>query len=147
MLSIFNSIFPKSQRFKVYTSIHHQQNYSSYENYNYYYDASYNYSEYGNYPGNYSVTGYNFPFENPTVMTALSAQIKDVNWLLKYETVIKALPIPLCILAIISSIIAYVIASNLKSDQASVTVLKYMAALDAIHALDMMQSILLQISC
>ena len=78
---------------------------------------------------------------------ATISQNINLHWLVQYEAIIKVLPYPLCGIAVVSNLIAFVIAANLKSDQASVTTLKYMAVFDALHSVDMIQNIAVQTKC
>ena len=77
-------------------------------------------------------------------MSAISTQIEDLHWLVEYEAIVEVVPIPLCLLAILSSLISYITACNMKSEQASMGTLKYMAVFDLLHSLDMIQSIVVK---
>ena len=54
----------------------------------------------------------------------------NLPWWVSQLPVIRLVPMPFVVLAIFSSWLSYVTASNLKSDQASVTVIKYMSIMD-----------------
>ena len=74
----------------------------------------------------------------------ISKGTEDLHWLLQYESIIEVIPIPLSVAAVVSSLLAYLIALNMKSDQSSVTTLKYMALFDGFHNASIIFGILIR---
>ena len=54
-------------------------------------------------------------------------------WWITSLPVLRLAPMPFVVLAILSSFLSYFIAANMKSDRASVTILKYMAMMDTLY--------------
>ena len=85
-----------------------------------------------------------FPNENSTDGSEIS---NKVHWIVEFQATVANLTMSLCVAAIVSSIMTYMIALSMKDDQSSIVTLKNVAIFDSLHSIDIIQRLSEPLKC